>query len=153
MNKIRYRAFDKHMKAMGEVTSIKFFEHMYDHVSVRFAIKGKTTDENYNVGYDGSDNITLMQYTGLKDKNGMEIFEGDIVACGDGKVPTEIRWVQESSAFMAYNIKRKEYHLLNKYFGRFIGEVIGNIYDNPELTGDRAELIQNALEWLEDLDA
>jgi len=77
---------------------------------------------------------TVGQYTGLKDKNGKEIFEGDIVACGDGEVPTEIRWVQESSAFMAYNIKRKEYHLLNKYFDRFIGEVIGNIHDNPEVS-------------------
>ena len=79
---------------------------------------------------------TIGQYTGLKDKNGKKIFEGDIVFCGDGKVPTEIRWVQESSAFMAYNLKRKECHLLNKYFDRFIGEVIGNEHDNQGLVED-----------------
>ncbi len=109
------------------------------------ALEGSNSDlvswgfiRRYNRGIGKMETIevdreTVGQFTGLHDKNGVKIFEGDIVACGDGKVPTEIRWVQESSAFMAYNLKRKEYHLLNKYFERFIGEIIGSIYENPEL--------------------
>lgn len=79
------------------------------------------------------DPATVGQYTGLKDKNGKEIYEGDILSCGDGNVPTLITWHDESHAYYAYNLKRKEHHRLDKFFLRYIGEVIGNIHDNPEL--------------------
>ena len=88
-------------------------------------------DEN---GYVWSiDKNTVGQFTGLKDIDETKIFEGDVIECGDGKVPTLIEWHDESHSFLAYNLKRKEFHRLDKYFIRYIGEVIGNIHDNPEL--------------------
>lgn len=77
--------------------------------------------------------VELMQYTDLKDKNGKEIYEGDILSCGDGKVPTQILWVDDYGGWGAKNLKRNEIHAMDKYFKRYISEIIGNIYDNPEL--------------------
>ena len=84
---------------------------------------------------------TVGQYTGLKDKDGVMIFDGDILSCGDGLVPTEIKWNDESHAYYAFNLKRKEYHRLDKYFNKFIRKVIGNRWDNPELVEVRSETL------------
>lgn len=77
----------------------------------------------------------LMQYTGLKDKNGVKIFEGDIVDTfvrrndrpGDhyknGNVSKVIEWVSENHR-NGWNLRGGEH---TQY------EVIGNIYENPEL--------------------
>ena len=79
-----------------------------------------------------------MQYTGLNDKNGKEIYEGDIV---QGKVDYQgqnieitapVEWMTRAAMFMVHDIYRIE----QTGFGLCaIGKirVIGNIYENPEL--------------------
>lgn len=76
---------------------------------------------------------TVGQYTGLKDKDGREIYEGDILSCGNGNVPSQILWVDDYGGWGVKNLVRNEMHPLDKHFKRFIGTVIGNIHDNPEL--------------------
>jgi uncharacterized phage protein (TIGR01671 family) len=95
---------------------------------------GWVEDETWNTLYE-VDPTTIGQYTGLKDIHGTSIYEGDILSCGNGQVPTEIMWSEENHAFYAFNLKRKEYHRLDKFFNRFVGDsvVIGNIHDNPEM--------------------
>jgi uncharacterized phage protein (TIGR01671 family) len=78
----------------------------------------------------------LMQFTGLKDKNGKEIFEGDVVKC---KMITqndilphegEVVFVEEFGGFATKNQAGKTLfhnHLIDSF------EVIGNIYESPEL--------------------
>lgn len=78
--------------------------------------------------------ISVMQYTGLKDKNGDEICEGDIVVdtkSGDKK-RQEVRWYR--GGFMLQTEGHFGFHNIERYDGdckHF--EVIGNIYENPEL--------------------
>ena len=73
----------------------------------------------------------LMEYTGLKDKNGREIYEGDFIQ-NDSAIG-EVEWVQEHCAFMAFTRNPSFYRHLESDGQLNLTEVIGNIYENPEL--------------------
>lgn len=77
---------------------------------------------------------TLGQFTGLTDKNGTKIFEGDIVRYGDTihKVVFEQR---NGTAYFGLVYSPIETLPFGNYQDLRQLEVIGNIYDNPELTG------------------
>lgn len=75
---------------------------------------------------------TIGQYTGLTDKNGVKIFEGDIVQNIITKETAIVRWYTEYSAFMLYDKNNnKVYFLYDNDFNKI--EIIDNIHDNPEL--------------------
>ena len=75
-----------------------------------------------------------MQYTGLKDKNGKEPWEGDVVKCqdyDDAPDPGVIEYTEHNSAFMMINDPQETaLFLYEAYHGC---EVLGNVYENPEL--------------------
>jgi len=75
------------------------------------------------------DGYAYMQYTGLKDKNGKEIYEGDVVkddAVSDGVYSVAFRKG-------AWCIETDHWTHSNYMYGRTGLHVIGNIYENPEL--------------------
>lgn len=74
------------------------------------------------------DENTVGQYTGLKDKNGTKIFEGDIVLLKGYDEPYQV--VFDESCFQAYSDSVR--YAMDNFYDHDI-EVIGNIYDNPEL--------------------
>lgn len=89
------------------------------------------------ITYEGLEPIdvepnTVGQFTGLLDKNGKEIYEGDIVKCD--KFVYEV--VFEENRFASFGLCRKG-DMFMHYFGEAMEsqqcEVIGNIHDNPEL--------------------
>jgi uncharacterized phage protein (TIGR01671 family) len=80
---------------------------------------------------------TLMQYTGLKDKNGKEIYEGDVVRESGDKHPSVVE-LREG----AFQLVHNHYNLAGNVTGLYeqvLGfltepvEIIGNIYENPKL--------------------
>ena len=82
--------------------------------------------------------IELMQYTGLKDKNGVEIFEGDITNYGTVKWFNHLTWDGAGSDHPGFYFIQKRYGMRELELDYHLGfdeeiEVIGNIYENPEL--------------------
>jgi uncharacterized phage protein (TIGR01671 family) len=80
---------------------------------------------------DWDDRPIVMQYTWLKDKNGKEVYEWDIV------ISQDVEWVVKMVdwAFDIYKDDTKQYYddMRQIYFTESSMEIIGNIYENPEL--------------------
>lgn len=112
MREIKFRVWDKLNKEMNNIESINFQERrVYKDI----------------VSYRKFNDIELMQYTGLKDKNGKEIYEGDILF--ESFREEYLKVVFENGSFRAeadgYSSDLEGYD--------YSCEVIGNIYENPEL--------------------
>ena len=78
--------------------------------------------------------IEIMQYTGLKDKNDKEIYEGDIIFAkmmSISPIGTYVKVVFDKGSFQVED--KKGDRCWNDYLIMINGEVIGNVYENPEL--------------------
>ena len=120
MREIKFRAWDKINKDMFNVESINFQERkVYRDI----------------VSYREFNDIELMQYTGLKDKNNKEIYEGDILFESFGERYYKV--VFENGSFRAEfegDFEEHSFDLIDVVLHRC--EIIGNIYENPELMED-----------------
>ena len=138
MREIKFRAWDKTHKKMF----IRFFYiSNMGHIYVDGDPYGmEMSSKRYMIP---TDSLILMQYTGLKDKNGKEIYEGDILKCNQFKPLVEIRWDPERVCLSMWSNDHSEFYWKDFESWIFLGnvltnlEIIGNIYENPELIGDR----------------
>ncbi|RRJ62427.1 hypothetical protein EHV15_05280 [Paenibacillus oralis] len=78
---------------------------------------------------------TVGQYTGIKDKNGKEIYEGDIYHQGDRNILYVVVW--EDTGLIGEQIGTRSYAGLQHWKDRI--EIIGNRWDNPDLLGEVRE--------------
>lgn len=89
---------------------------------------------------------TVCQYTGLTDKNGRKIFEGDILAIPYSKkqgLPAEVRYNVLSGS---YEIKRNGYKPISLMDADEWGEIVGNVFDNPEIVNKmKQELVEDGI--------
>ena len=120
MREIKFRAKER----SGEwVVGSLFVE---DGMGITYILSGVNT--HYETNYLEVEVVsdTVGQFTGLRDADGREIYEGDIVSWGDGMPPTSVRWDEH---FAYYVIMES---LILSHACKAV-RVIGNIYDNPEL--------------------
>ncbi len=96
-----------------------------------------TPDETILGKYGKVNKETVGQYTGLHDKNGKEIYEGDIVEYRDSRGQHTEKVIFEKGCFYAGMHWGSSTRVAPKLINPRITEVIGNEFDNPELLGGK----------------
>ncbi|MEI4342440.1 YopX family protein [Streptococcus suis] len=114
-------------------------EHMYFVAEINLVEELISVDE-YDYIFDFSD-VVLMQSTGLFDKNGKEIFEGDVVLLRDElnefeSDVYEIVYSRDNLAWIFYDKDSHDFYWMSTCTWDKI-EIIGNIYENPELVEEK----------------
>lgn len=122
MRETKFRAYHKERKEMFEIASIDFEE--------KKAALSNGTIKLLNVDFK---QFELLQYTGLKDKNGKEIYEGDILFFRDENMKYIVVW--QDAAFIIKSIEIRKYS--EKMFWlddtEICCEIVENIYENKKL--------------------
>ena len=128
MREIKFRIWCKQTDEMHTVERMGFEEGELWYVED----EDRETQPPYFM--DRNDSV-LMQYTGLKDKNGREIYESDILKDHGDEGPIYVEYSDEHAGFIFVDIfdpsGREVYTPMQISYEAF--EVIGNIYRNPEL--------------------
>lgn len=139
MREIKFRAWDKVRKAMVEVTVLEWMMAK-GFMPELIYIRGEG-DRTHQANGSDVDRLVLSQFTGLKDKNGKEIYEGDVVRGGWDVTlrPMFVCW-QAPSFVMKTGLKSKTWSTFDiAPDDNQLYEIIGNIYENPESLSPSSE--------------
>ena len=132
MREIKFRAWYKNDKRIFiDPQMIDFYNKKIGYMQYQTEYMSDTS-YSIPVGFEEFEYSELMEWTGLYDKNGEEIYEGDIFHIGSKKILYVVEWID--CGLKGRQIKNISWIGLD-YWKDDI-EVIGNIYENPELIGD-----------------
>lgn len=108
------------------------FRAWHDGKMTSFDLKDYLTIQSF-INFEGElyRGLVVMQSTGLRDKNGREIFEGDVVKSNFGNAV--VKWIENIAAFQMELADSSTAPLGQWYRNAYEFEVIGNIYENPDL--------------------
>lgn len=128
----KFRVWDKETKSMWNIESWHVEDEYFDLIEPNKNV----ADPNANRVWRRESDVILMQSTGLFDKNGAEIFEGDIVVNQYGNVGY-IAYLKQEAGFVVV-LKKSDYRLGHRNTGESYDvtnnhSIIGNVYQNPEL--------------------
>lgn len=136
----RYKVWNKAFKTMYEADNVISINFEEKEVCVQTVYFEEGLAVERDLDYYDFDDIVLMQSTGLRDKNGKEIFEGDILTTGErtGVVKKHLTLgfymndARGDNWWFGSDVDLAEFEDLARDVAEKI-EILGNIYTNPEL--------------------
>lgn len=136
MREIKFRAWEKELKEMIQVYDIQFFNP--NEINVDGIILQPRKEQpiiiNTKSVWRLLDEVELMQFTGLYDKNGKEIYEGDIIIFDyEKEIAKPCKVFFHDCQWKCVSADEKWGDNLNEFIPEEELEIIGNIYENPEL--------------------
>lgn len=131
MRDIKFRAWNKNEKRMEDINFIRWVKYGYMSVNSIYYKNGKRIDNGSAYDAKEPSTIEVMQYINRKDKNGTEIYEGDILKSPDNEL-IEITYNSDTGGFLMEYIESNDFYNLEE-FTEAECEIIGNIYKNPKL--------------------
>lgn len=140
MREFKFRAWDKNQKKMKDVWLNKLID--------RFGVQGSNVFDN--------DDYEVMQWTGYKDRDNKDIYEGDIISSPNGQIKKALIYFSQATFwYKEWDEMYEEWHhsemgWCEQYGSKEIGilhwsanrialKVIGNVFEHPELMTDRHE--------------
>nr|WP_310787091.1 YopX family protein [Fusobacterium nucleatum] len=124
MKKLKIKAWLKKEKKMVSIIGIDF-----NYEYIRYTEDGNLFNENYKTAE--FKNIELLQFTGLKDNGGQELYEADVIKFNDG--------IDDIYGLISYDDEdgtyRVSYENITEHLSDLEGdfEIVGNIFENPDL--------------------
>jgi len=127
MREIKFRAWLKEDKKMVDVETMDFTDK-----SIQY-LKRSEIINAYILKRESFDDVELMQYTGVKDKNGKEIYENDLISCNKYK---NIVVFFENGCFKVKYPRNDTTNIicaLDTFLEKYMCKISGNIYENKKL--------------------